>query len=111
MITSIEISDAKTWPRQPAGRLSFNLMCYFCIKSHDNVNIKNLSENNNHIIQCFARANFFKKWPTVLVKPLPTQLLGMFIFLPNNTLCITNHFKVELFDYVHEKRLIIIFSR
>ena len=32
MITSIGISNAKTWPRQPAGRLLSNLMCDFCIK-------------------------------------------------------------------------------
>ena len=48
MITSIGISDAKTWPRQPAGRLLFNLMCEFCIKVLTML-IKKLIRNKNHI--------------------------------------------------------------
>ena len=48
MITSIGISNAKTWPRQPAGRLLSNLMCDFCMKVLT-MSIKDLSENTNHI--------------------------------------------------------------
>ena len=48
MITSIEISDSKTCPRQPAGRLLSNIMCDFCIKVLTML-IKKLIRNKNHI--------------------------------------------------------------
>ena len=54
MITSIGISDAKTWPRQPARRLLYNLLCDFCIKVLTILIKKNLSENENHISNNYA---------------------------------------------------------
>ena len=71
MITSIEISDSNTCPRQPARRLLPNLMYDFC-KKVSTMSIKNLpirKKNHNHI---------------------------------------TDHFKVELFDYVPQYRNCLI---